>query len=48
MSNESKNVNMFGNLDLDKNITFYRCRIRANVWIEEIHLLFQVTSSLLF
>lgn len=29
MSNESKNVNMFGNLDLDKNIIFYRCRIRG-------------------
>ena len=29
MSNERKNVNMFGNLDLDKNIIFYRCRIRG-------------------
>ena len=29
MSNESKNVDMFGNWDLDKNITFYRCRIRG-------------------
>ena len=29
MSNESKNVNMFGNLDRDKNIIFYRCRIRG-------------------
>ena len=27
MSNENKNVDMFGNWDLDKNITFYRCRI---------------------
>ena len=37
MSNESKNVNMFGNLDLDKNIIF--------IDVESVE---RITSSLLF